>query len=60
MGPRPGRWSSPPRATFAITNDWADADAYLVYDKDGEHNRYRSMLAEVCSEVARVQFELPG
>jgi hypothetical protein len=53
-GLRAGGW------TFAITNDWADADAYLHYDKDDEHNRYRAMLGEICAAVARVQFELPG
>lgn len=52
-GVRGGTWS------FAITNDWADSAAYLAYDKDEEHNRNRSMLGEICSDVARVQFELP-
>jgi hypothetical protein len=50
-GLREGGWS------FAITNDWMDADAYRAYDADEEHLRYRAMLAEVCADVARVQFE---
>ncbi len=41
--------------TFAITNDWVDADAYRAYDVDVEHNRYREMIVDVCSDVARVQ-----
>ncbi len=49
---RDGGW------TFAITNDWVDADAYRGYDLDEEHNRYRAMIVEVLSDVARVQFEI--
>lgn len=52
LGLRDGGWS------FAITNDWADADAYRGYDTDPDHLRYRTMLAQVCAEVARVQFEM--
>ena len=51
-GLREGGW------TFAITNDWVDADAYRTYDLDEEHNRYRAMIVEVVSDVARVQFEI--
>lgn len=51
-GLRDGGWS------FAITNDWIDVDAYLGYDTDPEHNGYRAMIAEVCEQVARVQFEI--
>ena len=50
-GLREGAW------TFAITNDWVDADAYRAYDIDQEHNAYRRMIVEV-SEVARVQLVL--
>lgn len=53
MGLRDGGWS------FAITNDWADIDAYRNYDLDEEHNVYRAMVVEVCEQVARVQFEVP-
>ena len=52
LGLREGGWS------FAITNDWVDADAYRGYDADPEHLRSRNMLVQVCSEVARVQFEM--
>ncbi len=48
-GLRDGTW------TFAITNDWVDADAYRGYDTDPEHNRFRRLLVEVCSDLARVQ-----
>jgi hypothetical protein len=51
-GLRDGGWS------FAITNDWADAEAYRGYDVDAEHVEYRRLLGEVCDEVARVQFEI--
>ena len=53
-GLRAGGWS------FAITNDWVDADAYRGWDLDAEHNVYRAMVVEVCAEVARVQFEFDG
>lgn len=49
-GLREGGWS------FAITNDWVDADAYRRYDADPEHNGYRAAIVAVCSEVSRVQF----
>lgn len=52
-GLRDGAWS------FAIVNDWEDTDAYRRYDLDEEHNRYRTMVASVCDEIARVQLELP-
>lgn len=49
---RDGSWD------FAITNDWRDAWSYRNYDSDTDHNRYRQMIAEVCEQVARVQFEI--
>lgn len=52
LGLRPGGW------TFAITNDWVDADAYATYDADPEHNRYRRQIVDVCEQVARVQFRI--
>ena len=52
IGLRAGGWS------FAIVNDWTDADAYRAYDVDDEHNRYRKLLADNCAEIARVQFEI--
>lgn len=51
-GLREGGWS------FAITNDWADADAYRVYDADPEHGALRAQIAEVCAQLARVQIEV--
>jgi hypothetical protein len=55
LGLRDGGW------TFAITNDWQDADAYRVYDADQEHNRLRrEIFAKVCQDIARVQFQVDG
>jgi hypothetical protein len=53
LGLRGGGWS------FAITNDWQDADAYRVYDEDAEHNRLRrEIFAQICQDIARVQFQV--
>jgi Stress responsive A/B Barrel Domain len=53
LGLRDGGWS------FAIVNDWQDADAYRVYDADEEHNRIRrDIFAKICQDVARVQFQI--
>lgn len=53
LGLRDGGW------TFAIVNDWQDADAYRAYDADEEHNRIRrEIFAKLCQDIARVQFEL--
>jgi Stress responsive A/B Barrel Domain len=55
LGLRDGGWS------FAIVNDWQDADAYRVYDADEEHNRLRrEIFANICQDVARVQYQLDG
>jgi hypothetical protein len=55
LGLREGGWS------FAITNDWRDADAYRVYDADEEHNRLRrEIFAKICQDIARVQIQLDG
>ena len=52
-GLRDGGWS------FAIVNDWRDAEAYRVYDEDEEHNRLRrEIFAVVCQDIGRVQFQL--
>jgi hypothetical protein len=51
-GIRAGAWS------FAITNDFADVDAYRAYDADEEHGRHRQVLVEVSDPLARVQFEI--
>jgi len=53
LGLRDGGWS------FAITNDWQDADAYRAYDADEEHNRLRrEIFAVICQDIARVQFRV--
>jgi stress responsive alpha/beta barrel protein len=53
VGLRDGGW------TFAIVNDWQDADAYRIYDADEEHNRIRrEIFAKICQDIARVQFEV--
>ncbi len=55
LGLRAGGWS------FAITNDWQDADAYRAYDADDEHNRLRrEIFAKICQDIARVQIEVDG
>jgi Stress responsive A/B Barrel Domain len=44
--------------SFAITNDFVDADAYRRYDADAEHNRVRAeMFAPINETVVRIQFE---
>jgi hypothetical protein len=51
---RDGNWS------FAITNDWQDAEDYRGYDADEEHNRIRrDYFAKVSEAIVRVQFQLP-
>ncbi len=53
LGLRDGGWS------FAIVNDWQDADAYRAYDADEEHNRIRrEIIAPICQDIARVQFRI--
>jgi hypothetical protein len=44
---------------FAITADFVDADAYLRYDTDEEHNRIRrELFAPVSESIVRVQLDL--
>ena len=53
LGLRDGGWS------FAITNDWENAEAYRGYDADEEHNRLRrEIFAKICEDIARVQFQI--
>jgi hypothetical protein len=54
LGLRTGNWS------FAIVADFADADAYAVYDRDTRHNELRAELAPMAEQIARTQFEVPG
>jgi hypothetical protein len=47
-------------ASYALTCDLVDEDAYRVYDADPEHNRIRQeMIAPFSVVVERVQFPLP-
>ena len=47
-------------ASYALTCDLVDDDAYRVYDADPEHNRIRrEMFAPLSALVERVQFRLP-
>jgi hypothetical protein len=48
-------------ASFAITVDLVDEDAYRRYDTDEEHNRIRrELFAPIAASIQRVQFRLPG
>lgn len=48
-------------ASYAVTVDLADEEAYRVYDRDPEHNRIRSELfAPISESIDRVQFRLPS
>ena len=48
-------------ASYALTCDFVDEDAYRVYDADAEHNRIRAeMFAPISEVILRVQFRLPG
>lgn len=47
-------------ASYALTCDFVDEDAYRTYDADPEHNRIRrEMFAPISALVERVQFRLP-
>jgi Stress responsive A/B Barrel Domain len=47
-------------ASYALTCDFVDEDAYRVYDADPEHSRVRrEMFAPLSVLVERVQFRLP-
>jgi hypothetical protein len=47
-------------ASYALTCDLVDDDAYRIYDADPEHNRIRrEMFAPLSAFVERVQFRLP-
>lgn len=48
-------------ASYSITVDLVDEDAYRVYDLDEEHNRIRrEMFAPISATLDRVQFRLPA
>ena len=47
-------------ASYALTVDLADEQAYRVYDADPEHNRIRrEMFAPISESIERVQFHVP-
>jgi hypothetical protein len=47
-------------ASYVLTADFVDEDAYRVYDADEEHNRIRrELFAPISASISRVQFRLP-
>lgn len=47
-------------ASYSLTVDFPDEDAYRRYDLDEEHNRIRrELFAPISSEIRRIQFRLP-
>lgn len=47
-------------ASYALTVDFPDEDAYRRYDLDEEHNRIRrELFAPISTEIRRIQFSLP-
>lgn len=47
-------------ASYALTVDFPDDEAYRVYDADPEHNRIRrELFAPISTEIRRIQFALP-
>ncbi|MFP5022595.1 Dabb family protein [Pseudonocardia phyllosphaerae] len=47
-------------ASWSITVDLADEDAYRAYDLDEEHNRLRrEVFGPLSASVERIQFRLP-
>ena len=48
-------------ASYCLTVDFPDAEAYRAYDLDEEHNRIRrELFAPISASIQRIQFELPG
>jgi hypothetical protein len=47
-------------ASYSLTVDFPDEDAYRRYDLDEEHNRIRrELFAPISREIRRIQFRLP-
>ncbi len=47
-------------ASYSLTVDFPDEDAYRAYDADEEHNRIRrELFAPISTEIHRIQFRLP-
>ena len=48
-------------ASYAITVDLDDEQAYRAYDADAEHNRIRrELFAPIAEHIERVQFHVPS
>lgn len=48
-------------ASYAITVDLPDEQAYRRYDADEAHNRIRrEYFAPISADIRRIQFRLPG
>lgn len=48
-------------ASYVITGDFDDEDAYRIYDADEEHHRIRrELFAPISTSIERIQFRLPG
>ena len=48
-------------ASYSLTVDFPDEDAYRAYDLDAEHNRIRrELFAPISASIQRIQFRLPG
>ena len=48
-------------ASYVLTADFDDAEAYRLYDLDEEHNRIRrELFAPISTSISRIQFALPG
>lgn len=46
-------------ASYALTADFVDEDAYRVYDLDEEHNRIRrELFAPISASIQRIQITL--
>jgi hypothetical protein len=51
----------PGNASYCLTADFGDDEAYRVYDADPEHNRIRrELFAPISTSIQRIQFELPA
>ena len=48
-------------ASYCLTVDFPDEDAYRAYDLDEEHNRIRrELFAPISESIQRIQFRLPS
>ncbi|MEU7812584.1 Dabb family protein [Pseudonocardia sp. NPDC049154] len=46
-------------ASYALTVDLDDEEAYRIYDRDAEHNRIRrELFAPISESISRIQFRL--